>query len=234
VATQIDMSDEEQCLVPLQDQRVFGAGLKRKRVNFIPEASTSTIQPAPSRTVTAENKYLSIVFKDSPSDASDSNTQATVASSVASNLFLEEPQPQLCGICHLPVQLDISNSVTSRPHEASIAHQVCLSHSHPPSHINRARPGLKYLSSYGWDPDSRLGLGVTGDGIRTPIKPKLKNDTGGLGTDLKGAKRVTAKQAEKLDAGKVREDEERRRMKGEKLNEIFYRNDDVERYLGGN
>ncbi|MCJ1437141.1 hypothetical protein MMC27_006526 [Xylographa pallens] len=227
------MSDEEEYLVPLQDQRVFGAGLKRKRVNFIPEASTSTVHPTPSRTVTAANKYLSIVFKGSPGDASDSNTQATAASSVASAFSLEEPQPQLCDICHLPVQLDISNSITSRPHEASIVHQVCLSHSHPPSHINRARPGLKYLSSYGWDPDSRLGLGVTGDGIRIPIKTKPKNNTRGLGTELKGTTWGTAKKAEKLDAGKVKEDEERRRIKGERLKEIFYRNDDVERYLGG-
>ncbi|MCJ1378483.1 hypothetical protein MMC17_001582 [Xylographa soralifera] len=228
-----DMSNEEEYLVPLQDQRVFGAGLKRKRVHFIPAASTSTGQRIPSHTNTAANKYLSIVFKDSPSEA-DLQTQATVPSSVAPNLSLEKPQPQLCGICHLPVQLDMRNSITSRAHEASIAHQVCLSHSHPPSHIDRTRPGLKYLSSYGWDPDSRLGLGVTGAGIRIPIKTKLKNDTGGLGIDAKRKTRFTAKKPDKLDAGKVRADEERRRIRGERLKEMFYRNDDVERYLAGN
>ena len=91
------------------------------------------------------------------------------------------------------------------------------------------------MSSYGWDPDSRLGLGATGAGIRIPIKGTPKNDTADLGVDTKGdgKKRVvTAKKIEKLDAGRVRKEEERGRRKGERLREMFYRNDDVERYLG--
>ena len=149
-------------------------------------------------------------------------------------MTLEKLQLQLCGICHLPVRLNTSNSSTSSPHEASIAHQVCLSHSHPPSHLDRTCPGLKYLSLYGWDPDSRLGLGVSGDGIRIPIKTKLKNDTRGLGPAAKGTASVTGEKAKKLDAGKVREEEKRRKIMGNRLKEIFHRDDDVEKYLGDN
>lgn len=228
------MLDEEEYFVPLQDQRVFGAGIKRKRVNFIPAASTSTVQCIPSRTDTAAEKYLSIVFKDSPSRAAIAmDVHATVSSSSASTLSIVEPQPQFCDICHLRVQLDMRDPINSRPHEASIAHQVCLTHSHPPSHIDRTRPGLKYLSYYGWDPDGRLGLGTAGDGIRTPIKTKPKNDTKGLGTDAQAKPQVSATMMEKLDAGKVREEERRRKVEAERLREMFYRNDDVEKYLGG-
>ena len=70
------MSNEEECLVPLQDQRVFGAGFKSKRVNFIPAAFTSAVQHTSPSTVTAANKYLSIVFKDLPSVIPNLNTPA--------------------------------------------------------------------------------------------------------------------------------------------------------------
>ena len=40
------------------------------------------------------------------------------------------------------------------------------------------------------------------------------------------------KEAEKLDAKQVRRMEEVGRRKGERLREMFYRSDDVERYLG--
>ncbi|MCJ1394900.1 hypothetical protein MMC18_007780 [Xylographa bjoerkii] len=224
---------DEEYLVPLEDQRVFGAGIRKRRVNFIPAASTSTVQRISSCTDTAAHKYLSIVLKDLPSEPSKLDIQATASSSTASTLPLQETQPQLCDICNLPVQLGIENLITSRSHEASIAHQVCITHSHPPSHIDRARPGLKYLSSYGWDPDSSLGLGATGNGIRVPIKTKLKNDTKGLGTDARRITQGTVKKVERLDAGKVRKEEETRRKKAERMREMFYRNDDVERYLGG-
>lgn len=41
------------------------------------------------------------------------------------------------------------------------------------------------------------------------------------------------KKLEKLDAGKVRKMYEKDKRHGERLREMFYRNDDVERYLGG-
>ena len=111
---------------------------------------------------------------------------------------------------------------------------VCLTHSYPPSHLDRSRQGLKYLSSYGWDPDSRQGLGITGEGIRAPIKAKFKNDTVGLGVRIKGYKKAPRTTAvERKDAKQVRRMDMKERRTRERLQEMFYGSDDVEKYLGG-
>ncbi|MCJ1249766.1 hypothetical protein MMC30_006992 [Trapelia coarctata] len=231
------MDTEEEYFVPLEDQRVFGAGIKRKRVNFVAATETGPAPPRASTTNGPAERYLSIVFSRPASKnlpASSGQGEATAASTQTESA--EASGPLLCKICKLPIQSADDSPATSRPHEASIAHQVCLTHSHPPSHLDRNRPGVKYLSSYGWDPDSRLGLGATGEGIRIPIKGTPKNDTVGLGVNTKadGKKNVlVTKKIEKLDAGRVRREEERGRQKGEKLREMFYRSDEVERYLGG-
>ena len=141
-------------------------------------------------------------------------------------------EEMLCDICYLPLgPADTSITQNNRPIEASISHQVCLIHSHPPSHLDRDRHGLKYLSSYGWDPDSQLGLGAAGEGIREPLKAKIKIDTAGLEVKLRG--KVLEKKVEKLDAGQIRKraGEERKRVDG--LRDIFWSNDEVARYLGG-
>ena len=97
--------------------------------------------------------------------------------------------------------------------------------------MDRSRQGFKYLSSYGWDPDSRQGLGATGKGIRAPIKAKVKNDTVGLGAKTKEAAKPLDAKVERLDAKQVRKKDMEDRRKRERLQEIFYRNDDVEKYL---
>ncbi|MCJ1483567.1 hypothetical protein MMC06_003735 [Schaereria dolodes] len=230
--------EEEEYFVPLQDQRVFGAGIKRKRVNFIPaEAPSSTPKPQISSNAAPGDRYLSIVLRDQkPLNIHERGVKDTAKSS-PSMAPTEIPPLCLCEICSLPIESS-DNAVTSNPpHEASLAHRVCLSHSNPPSHLDRTRQGLKYLSSYGWDPDSRLGLGATGAGIRAPIKGKEKNNTVGLGCRLptNGANSSLAleKEIEKLDARQTRVWEEAGKRKRERLQEIFYRNDDVQRYLGG-
>lgn len=43
---------------------------------------------------------------------------------------------------------------------------------------------------------------------------------------------VRKAKVEKLDAGGVRKEVERDKRRGERLREMFYRNEDVERYLG--
>ncbi|KAB8297703.1 hypothetical protein EYC80_001510 [Monilinia laxa] len=237
------MADDDTYEIPLQDQRVFGAGIKRKRVKFVPSTSSSTTQPtASSNSATSiSDFYLRLV----PSEDSPGSESTQTESSVPSR------DPAVCEVCKLPVftgpeaimgedmvdSSDTLNTISStkpRPHEASLAHQVCLNHSHPPSHVDRNRKGLAYLSSYGWDPDSRLGLGASGQGIQYPIKPKPKDDKLGIGIVLpkdSGIRKTT--KIQKLDAGKVRKLHEKDRKKGEILREMFYRNDDVERYLGG-
>ncbi|KAF5722780.1 G-patch domain-containing protein [Fusarium mundagurra] len=158
--------DEED--IPLHYKRAFGAGLKRQRVEFVPAqdpdaGTTTTITPAKSTDTSIGDLYASIVLKP----AKDKDTKAS-----------EEEPEEICPDCKLPI------SSTSQPHEASFAHQVSLTHSHPPSALDRSRMGLKALKSQGWDPDARRGLGREGEGMRYPIKVVAKEDTLGIGATI--------------------------------------------------
>jgi len=238
------MSDDEY-EIPLQDQRVFGAGIKRKRVKFVPSTSSTPATTAPP-SQSASDLYLSIVMSKSVKNTAGS----TSLQEVSFTEQVESPtqgltDSDICDICKLPLSsLDNMTVIESedpdsskprpRPHEASIAHQVCLAHSHPPSHLDRNRKGLAILSSQGWDPDSRQGLGATGQGIQFPIKAKPKNDKIGIGVVLpKDIERMKKPKLEKLDAGKVRKIYEKDKRKETRLREMFYQSDEVERYLGG-
>lgn len=235
------MSDDDDVYdIPLQDRKAFGAGLKRKHINFVPSSSatlSSSSTPQPSTTSSAKSiseRYLERVLSTkahseppmSSNATSESNeTITTVSTPLQQEQELSTP---LCEVCKLPV---ISSD---RPHEASLSHQVCLTHSHPPSHLDRRRKGLAILATQGWDPDSRLGLGAQGQGIQFPIKPKPKNDTMGLGLVLpKEEERRKKEKKIGLDAGKVRKLAEKDKRKGEKLRQMFYGNSEVEKYLGG-
>lgn len=63
----------------------------------------------------------------------------------------------------------------------------------------------------------------------------MKHDTVGLGVEIDASKRVDRDKAkvQKLNAKQVRKGHAEARRKGEKLREMFYQNDDVQRYLGG-
>lgn len=251
------MSDDETYEIPLQDQRVFGAGIKRKRVKFVPSISSSSsilpVSSTSSESISA--RYLNLVLPQDSASTGE-NAQLTPASTPPTvlNDTSTTSESQICEICNLPLSSssdvvptsnnednDLSSLADSntrpppkpRPHEASLAHQVCLTHSHPPSHLDRTRKGLAYLSSYGWDPDSRLGLGSQGQGIAFPIKTKPKDDKLGIGVVVPKTLEKRKEKAEKLDAGRVRKAYDNDKRKAEKLREMFYMNDDVERYLRG-
>ncbi|KAK2745481.1 ATPase with role in protein import into the ER [Onygenales sp. PD_40] len=242
--------DDDEYFLPLEDQRVFGAGIKRKRVPFVPSSEavlstskdtsgTSSIQSPQSEPSSIGDKYLSIVL--SSSGARNSNPDSSLARSKStppSALPSESNSALTCEICRLPLSSAPPRSKddgnTAQPHEASLAHQVCLPHSHPPSAIDRTRTGYKYLSTQGWDPDSRLGLGARGQGIQIPIKIKVKNDTLGLGIKppKPNERPAKVKKEEKLNAKQVRKMEQESKHKGDKLREMFYSREDVEKYLG--
>ena len=259
------MSDDDTYEIPLQDQRVFGAGIKRKRVNFVPSTCTDSTAPPSSKTSakSVSDFYLKLVLPEEQLHRADVSTSTTSLPTYSSKVSTSTDKlevlpphptkPLTCEVCDLPLLesellLRISadgsshNTIDSakqsslpkpRPHEASLAHQVCLTHSHPPSHLDRNRKGLAYLSSYGWDPDSRQGLGASGEGIRYPIKTRPKDDKMGIGVVLpEEADRRKKDKIKKLDAGKTRKAYEKDKKKAERLREMFYRNDDVERYLG--
>jgi hypothetical protein len=90
------------------------------------------------------------------------------------------------------------------------------------------------LQSQGWDPDSRSGLGVVQQGIQYPIKVKPKDDTLGIGVkvpkDLET--RMKREKVQKLDAKKVRKMAAEDKKRRERLQQQFYGNADVEKYLG--
>ncbi|XXG98482.1 hypothetical protein Hte_004806 [Hypoxylon texense] len=212
--------------VPLQDKRPFGSGLKRKRVVFVPASDgylKTTEENAPAKpSQSISDLYLSIVMPKETESAEEANAGAT---------------PQVCEICQLPVDkndesIDKPRSGT-RPHEASIAHQVCMEHSHPPSALDRSRMGLSVLQTQGWDPDSRKGLGVEQQGMQYPIKAKPKNDTLGIGVKMPKNLPVEKKEKTKTyDAKKVRKMVEEDKKRHERLRRQFYGNSDVEKYLG--
>jgi hypothetical protein len=241
VADIFTMSDEETHEVPLQHQRAFGSGIRRNTVKFVPSTDPGSSIPIsnPSRK-SVSDIYLSLVL---PAESNDNTRTPPPNLAIPSPSEGASSEQHVCGVCNLPLSasaglsdpLEITAPQTSlRPHEASLVHQICLTHSHPPSHLDRNRKGLTYLSSYGWDPDARLGLGVSGQGIQFPIKTKPKDDKMGIGAVLpKEADRRKKEKKEKLDAGKVRKLHEKDKKKAEKLRDLFYRNDDVERYLGG-
>jgi hypothetical protein len=241
--------DDDEYEIPLRDQRYFGAGLKRKRVRFV--ASTKQAQyiaslPASSKTLpSAADRYLAIVLGQSNTAESAASAPTTTDQSEAaaakrtkeSGTAGEDTAPSVpaptaktkeiyCDICSCEIAANTSMAV----HERSIAHQISHQHSHPPSHLDRRRKGLAVLRDHGWDPDSRLGLGATGEGILQPIKAVDNPHRAGVGAKLAP---VPAKDKPvKLDAGKLRLMEQEGKKKAEKLRNSFYMSDDVQKYLG--
>ncbi|KAI0150474.1 hypothetical protein GGR57DRAFT_472932 [Xylariaceae sp. FL1272] len=224
-------NDNDYGEVPLHRMRPFGAGLKRKRVVFVPASkdsqdqdSTTPSKPSPS----VSDMYLSLVLPDKAAEpaAPDATTTATTTGQ------------SICEICQLPTNPDstvvVTGTSSTRPHEASIAHQVCLSHSHPPSAVDRSRMGLGVLQSQGWDPDARQGLGASNKGMQFPIKPKPKYDTLGLGVQVPKniATQKKETKVEKIGAKKARKLAAEDKKRHEQLRRQFYGNEDVERYLG--
>lgn len=197
--------------VPLREPLYYGAGVKKQGIKFVP-ASAPSIATETSKPANVGNRYLEIVLgKKATSDKEKVATTATSA----------------CDICRLPV-----NSATAVAHETSLAHQVCLEHIHPPSAIDRTRKGTAYLQDMGWDPDSRLGLGASGDGRLYPIQPKEKLDKAGIGTSavLKSAAPKIHKKL--LNPKELRKLEAEKKKRNQRLHDMFYTDDRVARYLG--
>ena len=222
--------EEEEYFLPLQDQRVFGAGIKRKRVAFVPSSSLNSSGSEQDRSATARSAsdiYLSIVQKrqvGSPA-ANNDRPKATVEDN-------DTEDDLLCAVCRLPVHKIAGGSMAiKRAHESSIAHQVCLTPSTPPSHLDRNHVGVRYLANYGWDPGSRGGLGARAEGIRVPIKAKMKSDTAGIGSDVSKPMKAQKPVRRKLNAKEVNLEKARGRRKAAQLRDALY-GKDLEQYLG--
>jgi hypothetical protein len=209
--------DADVSTAPFVEHPAYGRGLWRNPIQFVsaaPDAPIVTATPANGRTMA--EKYLAIMFPNG------------------------QPQPKpeaypACGICGEPVK-----EQDQRMHYLSPAHQAALPRAPIPSSIDRTRMGLKYMSKHGYDVDARVGLGASGQGMLFPLVPKEKRDKLGLGIDKKehekkwalgGASAADVKEG-KLDAGKIRKLAKVEKRKHDKLQKMFYGNDEVEKYLG--
>lgn len=181
---------EEHDDIPLHHKRAFGAGLKRKKVEFVraqdPDDYISTLPSTRPTNSVVGDLYASIVLGSSSSNSSvPDRTKAisTDAENGRAESTSDHPSAQqpvaTCPVCSLAI------TTTVEAHEASLAHQVSLEHSHPPSALDRSRMGLRALASQGWDPDARVGLGrAGGEGARYPIRVTPKEDVLGVGATL--------------------------------------------------
>lgn len=208
--------DADVTTIPFAQQPAYGRGLWKNPIQFVSAALDNPIIAAPSKGNTLAEKYMAIMFPNG------------------------QPQPKadaypVCGICGEPVK-----EQDQRIHFLSPAHQAALPRAPIPSAIDRTRMGLKYMSKHGYDVDARIGLGASGQGMLFPLVPKEKRDKFGLGIDKKqhekkralgGASAADVKEG-RLDAGKVRKLAKVEKRKHDKLQRMFYGNDEVEKYLG--
>src|SRR5947209_3987273 len=90
---------DDEYFLPLEDQRVFGAGIKRKRIAFVPSSTLESVASTPTKatTTTSHDRYLSIIEKKLSGDDQSTEAQSPTATSIA-----EAPQ-NVCPICRLPL-----------------------------------------------------------------------------------------------------------------------------------
>ncbi|CAI6248172.1 unnamed protein product [Periconia digitata] len=208
-----EFNDADISTAPFAELPTFGRGLWKRPIKFISPAPISPTPVAP-KTSSLADAYRAIVF---PSGRPEPKSDAY----------------PLCGVCGGPV-----TESSDRAHFLSHKHQAALPLAPIPSGIDRTRMGLKYLEKYGFDVDSRVGLGASGQGRLFPIVPKEKRDKLGLGVNkrlqVEKRRRDTASPTnDKLDAGKMRKLAVKEKQKHERLQRMFYGDDKVERYLSG-
>lgn len=236
-----DENEDYDIETPLEHIRPFGSGLHLKQIAFVPASGSdqfnstdATISPGTEPRQDVASLYLSMVLPQDvkPEPAAEHNPTSSGKQ--------ETSPPSVCEICKLPLgslvpgESPESNNGAAKlpaPHESSLAHQVCLPHSHPPSALDRSRMGLTYLSTYGWDPDSRRGLGANQEGIKFPIKAKPKDDNLGLGMQVPKNK-LRPKKEVLLDAKKVRKMAEEENRKAARIRQQLFGRKDLEKYLG--
>jgi len=221
---------------PLHRHRAFGAGIKRRRIDFVPQSASSEVTTA-STTLKqgAGDLYLSIVLSkkarggekaEAAQQIKDPREEAEKATTVDPTESPEDIPPTICSICNRPITTSVSQ------HESTLHHQLSLPHSHPPSSIDRTSRGLGYLSSYGWDPDARLGLGASGAGRLHPVRATDRSDKDKLGLGASQKTILKAMKEKKLDAAETKKKEEEVKARAARLRQLVFNSDEVNRHLG--
>ncbi|KIW06742.1 uncharacterized protein PV09_02435 [Verruconis gallopava] len=215
-------SDDEYT-IPLAGPAPYGSGLKKKGIKFVSAGTLETSNHAQMRSgEDIANSYLALVLDKPPTPLEDAATHE----------HKQGQQAARCDTCNLPLE-----DAQSVEHHTSLAHQAALAHIHPPSSIDRSRKGLAYLESQGWDPDSRKGLGMQGEGILQPLRALEKKDKAGIGdrsrsVTPKGSSAKVQKGPQGLDPKALRKLHEEGERRTKRLHEIFYTDDRVAKYLG--
>lgn len=245
------MNEDDYDDTPLHQYRAFGAGIKRKRIDFVPQSESSGVNSITSNTPKqgAGDLYLSIVLgkkqrgsKKGSSPHTDVNACSITDGQVAAmgvpapaiephqEFFVDgvasKPSPKICPICTGVIAISLSH------HEATLHHQLSLPHSHPPSSIDRTSLGLSYLSAYGWDPDARLGLGASNSGRLHPIRATNRADKDKLGVGATQETKLKAVKEKKLDAGEAKKKEEAVKAKAARMRQLVFNSDEVNKHLG--
>jgi len=253
--------DEESDDIPLHRLRPFGAGIKRKRIEFVPQSSAtdSSTSSAPAKKISLGDIYLSIVLPkkeqavpvrekdedtpqkpDSRLDLSAAAKNAEETGAAPAVLQVDEAllkgsvlapdrfsETTICPTCAQPI--DHSDPAV---HSTTLHHQLSLPHSHPPSSLNRTSMGYNYLSSYGFDVDTRLGLGASGSGRLHPVRASNRADKDKLGIGATKEEKAERIRREGLDAGGVRKVEEDKKKREQRMRDLVYGSDEVNKYLG--
>ncbi|KAK3318438.1 hypothetical protein B0H66DRAFT_237725 [Apodospora peruviana] len=224
MATPPGADDDDYNEVPLQHKRPFGSGLHRKAIAFVPATGdTKSLTAVPAAEAKRPQQSVSDLYR----------SMVLPHDNIKTHSSLGAPDERImCEICKLPLDSLAAEHPTARRHETSLAHQLCLPHSHPPSAIDRSRMGLSYLSAHGWDPDARKGLGAAQQGIQFPVKTKPKDDKLGIGLQLPKNLPAPKPKAKLLDAGKVRKLVKEEKRKAERIRQQLYGGKDLEKYLG--
>jgi hypothetical protein len=233
-------NDEDFYELPIKDQRYFGAGVKRQRVHFVP-ASASEPDPPPSTSSTAGGDiYRSIVFSkqrkgtknDNAAIDAKSNTEANSAYTPNTSVT-DATASVICDVCGEPKDTRVNEKGHIVPHEMSIIHQLAIPLPSRPSAIDPKRKGLAVLKAQGWDPDKRVGLGASGEGILHPIKVKEKNNKHGIGLDLHKVQnaRIAKEPPKTLNPKEIKAKLVMEKRRGETLRKMFYGDDKANKYL---
>ncbi|KAI6778476.1 uncharacterized protein J7T54_000371 [Emericellopsis cladophorae] len=216
-----DRDDYDRDELPLHRKRAFGSGLKRQKVEFVrateDDDTSASSQMTRERGTAISDLYASVVM-------TSSSGGETAGKGLAGHK-LEQGTMSICETCGLEIKGD------PKSHEQTLAHQVSLQHSHPPSHLDRSRMGLQTLRSQGWDPDARVGLGSQGEGRRFPIKVALKEDTLGVGAVVPA---VEKKEKEvKLTNKELKREVKREKERTKRMEREMFGRADVEQILRG-
>jgi hypothetical protein len=210
---------DEEFDIPLHRKRPFGAGIKRKKVEFVPardpDAGLSTATTSTATLV--GDLYATIVLKSDPENRETKKSEEEAKEAA-----------QICPDCGLDV------SSTTQPHEAALVHQVSLQHTMPPSALDRSRMGVRTLTSQGWDMDAHEGLGREREGIRHPIKVKEKSDKLGIGaTTLRTQDKKKEKPPRPINKKELKRHRAKEQQRNERLQREILGGVDVEKYLRG-